>query len=151
MKVVYLPYVWIALFLAVLAGVLVFRGNAEHFAKGELGGVPLVLEYARTPEERERGLSGRTEIQDNYGMLFVFEKPSKYAFWMKDMQVPIDIFWLDENKHIIDVLENALPESYPTSYAPSAPALYVLETRAGFARDHAITSGDALSIKEVNF
>jgi uncharacterized protein len=148
MKVTYFPYVWIAFFLVVLGGVLLLHKSFDPFAKGEFGGVQVAIEYARTPAEREQGLSGRTEIPENYGMLFVFEKPSTYAFWMKDMQVPIDIFWLDENKNVLYFFENALPEKYPETYAPSEPALYVLETRAGFAKANNISVGATLSVQD---
>ncbi len=150
MKPNYIIGIWMALFLAVLGGVLVFHKDTDDFAKGEFGGVPILLEYARTAEEREQGLSGRSEVPDNYGMLFVFETPDTYAFWMKDMLLPIDIFWLDAEKQVVSFKENASPGQYPVeSYSPSAPALYVLETQAGFASKYGIVKGTKLTAKDI--
>jgi uncharacterized protein len=151
LKAEHLLSLWIVLFLLVLAGVLIFHTSTDSFAKGDFGGVQIAIEYAQTPEEREQGLSGRSEVPDNYGMLFVFEEPGEYAFWMKDMLIPIDIFWLDAEYRVISIKENALPEKYPESYSPRAPALYVLETRAGFAAEHAITVGTTLSVQDFSF
>src|SRR3989344_1524744 len=61
----------------------------------EFGGVSLILDYATTDAERERGLGGRANVPYDYCMLFVFPREGKYGFWMKDMLVPVDIFWLD--------------------------------------------------------
>jgi hypothetical protein len=48
-------------------------------------------EVASNDTQKELGLSNRTCIGVNQGMLFVFDKPGKYDFWMKDMKFPIDI------------------------------------------------------------
>ena len=113
----------------------------------EFGGVSLRIEYATTSETRELGLGGRTEIQENYGMLFIFPKDDKYGFWMKDMLVPIDIFWLDSDQHVVSIISDIATSTYPNVFYPTEPARYVLETAAGFAREHAIKIGSKLMLK----
>ena len=54
----------------------------------------IYLDLAATNEEKRRGLSGRNGLEENEGMLFVFEEPGFYSFWMKDMLFPIDIIWI---------------------------------------------------------
>ena len=49
------------------------------------------VELAITPEARAQGLSGRPSLSENEGVLFVFDKPDKYSFWMKNMNFPLDI------------------------------------------------------------
>lgn len=114
---------------------------------GEFGGVSLRLEYATTPEARERGLGGRTEVQKDYGMLFVFQEDGTYGFWMKDTLAPLDIFWLDSDEHVVSIVSDVATSSYPNVFYPSAPARYVLETAAGFARAHSIATGTPLLLK----
>jgi uncharacterized membrane protein (UPF0127 family) len=80
-------------------------------------------------------------------MLFVFEKPGHYGFWMKDMHFNIDMIWLDEAFKVVYIQPDATPESYPTSYGQEAEAKYVLETNAGFAKVHNIRLGQQLNIK----
>lgn len=111
------------------------------------GGVSLTLELATTTTARERGLSGRESLPEDRAMLFVFEKPEQYGFWMKDMQIPIDIFWLDDKGQVVYLMENVSPETYPTVFYSPTPARYVLETNAGFAREHSIATGTLLELK----
>lgn len=114
---------------------------------GEFGGVSLRIEYATTTAAREKGLGGRTNIPDDYGMLFIFPKEERYGFWMKDMFVPIDIFWLDDKGQVISMVQDAATSSYPNVFYPPVPALYVLETAAGFASEHSIATGTPLVLK----
>lgn len=94
------------------------------------------FEIATTTAEQERGLSGRNIIPNNYAMLFVFQKKSRYGFWMKDMLAPIDIIWLSDNGTIMGIDNSIQPETYPhVFYAPVA-VRYVLEMQAGYSIRH---------------
>jgi uncharacterized protein len=148
MKPQYLIYIWIAVFATVFTWVLAFRTGGEDIARGEFGGVEMVIEYAVTNEERELGLSGRAEIGENFGMLFVFESDDMYGFWMKDMLVPIDIFWLDDNLRVVSSAQEISPDSYPESFYPSTSARYVFETSSGFADRNNIATGTELILFE---
>ena len=75
----------------VLAGILIF------FALSRPPYSLTHIEIADTPAAREQGLSGRTEIPEDYGMLFVFPDKGDYGFWMKDLMVSIDGFWLADD------------------------------------------------------
>ena len=56
-----------------------------------------ILDIARTDEEKNKGLAKFDSIKDNEGMIFIFEVPGRYSFFMKDMKFNIDIIFLDEN------------------------------------------------------
>ena len=90
-------------------------------------------EVVTTQRAQELGLGGRTNLPDDYGMLFVFPNADKYGFWMKDMRVPIDIIWLSDTGAIISIDANVSPTTYPKAFYPPSPVRYVLETRAGLA------------------
>jgi len=90
----------------------------------------ILVEVSDTSILRTRGLSGRKSLKEGRGMLFVFDKLAKYGFWMKDMNFPIDIVWIDGLKQVIGAESNISPESYPKIYLPKAPVLYVLELPA---------------------
>lgn len=96
---------------------------------------------------REKGLSGRANIPKDYGMLFVFPEDKKYGFWMKEMLVPIDMFWLDDKGQVVSILQDVATSSYPNVFYPTVPARYVLETVSGFAREHSIATGTPLLLK----
>lgn len=99
---------------------------------------------ANTQEEQNTGLSGKKCIRSDEAMLFIFEKPSTYGFWMKDMNFPIDIIWLDGSKKVVSIESDVHPSTYPRIYYPSEPALFVLEVSAGASSQSPITIGQQL-------
>lgn len=144
--------VYIGLFVVVVAGVAVwffYKTNPPHIlpATTEFGSVSLKIDYATTTAARERGLGGRASIPSDYGMLFVFAKDDRYGFWMKDTLVSLDIFWLDAQGHVVYIAPDVATSSYPNVFYPTTPARYVLETAAGFARAHGVTTGTPLLLK----
>lgn len=114
--------------------------------RGQNPSAPQQLHYTRltTEAQREQGLSGRTNLPDNEAMLFVFEKPGLYCFWMKGMRFPIDMVWLDSDKRVIMIKENVQPESYPENFCPDSAAQYVVEVNAGVAEQAKMTQGSRL-------
>lgn len=125
----------------------VYRTSPTIQVIGEFGGVSLRIEYATTKAERERGLGGRENIPKDSGMLLVFPKSDVYGIWMKDMLVPLDIFWLDNEGEVVSIMPNVATSTYPNVFYPSVSAQYVLETAAGFARLHNISTGTPLLLK----
>ena len=95
---------------------------------------------------RQKGLSGRGCIPEDSAMEFVFDKPAKYCFWMKEMNFSIDIVWLDEKGVVNYILRNVSPESYPTSFCPEDDGRYVLEFKAGTAARLELTDGDKVTL-----
>lgn len=108
--------------------------------------LPGQIEIADTPEKRTQGLSGRADVPDDYGMLFVFDIEGRSGFWMKDMRVPIDIIWIATDGTIVHIEHSLSPDTYPEIFTPSIPARYVLETRAGYAQDHHWNHGTMLDL-----
>jgi uncharacterized membrane protein (UPF0127 family) len=112
-----------------------------------LPGKDISLLIADTEEKRELGLGQRASLPEDQAMIFIFDKPGIYEFWMKDMKFPIDIIWLDANNTIVYVESSVSPESYPdTTYSPDKDSLYVLEANAGFLEKNNLKVGDKLSI-----
>lgn len=106
----------------------------------------LEIEIAADRDSRERGLSGRTNVPDDYGMLFVFDEPQQPAFWMKDMLVSIDMIWVSDNGTIVGIEHAVSPATFPSVFYPPVPVRYVLETRAGYAKDHGWEVGTQLPL-----
>lgn len=108
----------------------------------------LTIEVADTKSSRELGLSGRQAMGKEDGMLFVFDVPGRYGFWMKDMLFPLDIIWINQNGFVVEVERNAKPDSYPKTYMNASPASYVLELNAGVAEQEGIFIGSKVKIGE---
>ena len=112
-----------------------------------IAGVRLSVEVADTPAERGRGLSGREMLPENSGMLFVFDTPGRYGFWMYGMKFPLDIIWIDEKLRVVYFVENAQPcVNICETYEPPADALYVLEVNAGFVKKYGMKIGDVVEL-----
>lgn len=96
-------------------------------------GDSVTAELAVTPEERARGLMYRKKMGFDQGMLFIFGKKGFYSFWMKNMVIPLDFIWLDEEKRIVHLEQNVPPckqEPCP-NHTSKVPALFFLELKAG--------------------
>jgi uncharacterized membrane protein (UPF0127 family) len=102
----------------------------------------IFLELATTTSEQEQGLSYRKSLANNSGMLFIFPDEEEQDMWMKDMHFSLDMIWFDKNFTVIDIKENATPESYPNIFSPRQKAMYVLEVNAGFVAKNKIKIGD---------
>lgn len=89
------------------------------------------VELAATSIEQTRGLSNRTTLPENNGMLFVFPSEGVYRFWMKDMLFPLDIVWIAQNGTVVHIEKNAPPCSEACPYLGSAAAKFVLEVNTG--------------------
>jgi hypothetical protein len=111
-----------------------------------INGQSIIVDIADTPAERQRGLSGRADLAPNHGMLFIFPSDGIYAFWMKDMRFSIDIIWLSADGTVITIAQNISPRTYPHTFAPSAPAQYVVELPAGFVQEHHVQLGDKVQM-----
>lgn len=104
------------------------------------------FEIMDTDEERAQGLSGRTHIPEDYGMLFVFDRDGQYGFWMKDMKESIDILWLTHEGEVVEINAEVSPDTYPTSFYPPHAIRYVLEMKAGEAHRQGFEVGSVLDL-----
>jgi len=100
---------------------------------------------ADTDMTREQGLSDISSLPQGNGELFKFDNPGSYGFWMKDMNFPLDIVWINRDKLVTNVTKNAQPDSYPSVFMPVQPILYVVEMSAGFADKLGLTTGKFVS------
>lgn len=109
-----------------------------------VNGFKVSMAIASTNEQRIRGLSGVEKMNENEGMLFLFDKPSKQGFWMNKMNFPIDIIWLDSNNKVVHIEKQLEPCKLILAcpvYNPEFDSLYVIELRSGFADNHSIKNG----------
>lgn len=160
-KQLLLPLAAVAAFI-VLVGVFTQRQSSINWSKYLPISTPtpaqtvtvrdktIQVEIARTEAEREKGLSGRSFLGTEKGMLFVFDsKQVSPIFWMKDMIIPIDIIWLSGDK--IVKIDKSVPIPKPNTkdsllpkYSPGRPIDYVLEVSSGFSDTNNVKVGDSV-------
>jgi hypothetical protein len=151
--------------LLLLAGALACR-DAEPPAPREipatlwveLEGEPFELELALDAETRRRGLSGRSSIASNGGMLFVSAREQPQAMVMRDCAVPIDVAFLDFAGHVVALHEmrpelprqpgeSALDyESRLRVYPSGVPAGFAIETAGGRLAEIGLAVGDRVAL-----
>lgn len=113
----------------------------------QIGGANIQAELATTEAERIQGLSSRSSLVSSTGMFFVFDYPSNWGIWMKDMRFPIDVLWVTGDLKVNYIVENMLPASYPKVYSSLEPTLYVLEVPAGTVKNYGIVVGQDVLLK----
>jgi uncharacterized membrane protein (UPF0127 family) len=109
------------------------------------------VEIADTEEKRARGLMFREKMAPNDGMIFLFEEPGNYPFWMKNTLIPLDMIWLDQDARIVWIAHSVPPckaDPCPT-FDHEGNALYVVEVVSGFAKQHKVKVGDTLVLKGI--
>ena len=113
-----------------------------------IGDITHRVEIANNDEERVKGLSGRTDLENVDGMLFVFPDTAFHSIWMKDMLFPIDIIWIGEDLTIINIEKNVSPDSYPRNFRPDRPARYAIETKVHYSDTFGIRPGQVIILPQ---
>ena len=105
------------------------------------------VSLASTPAEQYTGLSGSRSLCVTCGMLFVFPQKQIQQFVMRDMNYPLDIIWISDNK-IIKIDANLPPTgSNPeVIYSSELPVNYVLEVNSGYSDKYNLEVGSSIQI-----
>jgi uncharacterized membrane protein (UPF0127 family) len=119
-----------------------------------LGDNKLLVEIAKTNEERRQGLSDRGSLEKGQGMLFIFNDNKRPTFWMKDMNFAIDIIWVYQDK-IVGIEENIQPEpnnkDEDLSLYPAPQMIdYVIEVNAGYSEENSLVTGNTVDLSSIN-
>ena len=99
------------------------------------------VEIADDNESRMRGLMEREHLDDDAGMLFIFDEEEKLSFWMKNTRIPLDILFFDSDGKFVSgqSMQPCTEDPCPT-YASEDKARYALEVNVGTLGEHAIAS-----------
>jgi uncharacterized protein len=101
------------------------------------------IEVASNDEERARGLMYRPEMEDNHGMLFLFDSDQIQSFYMRNTVLSLDILYVNSKMQIVHIYNNTIPYS-EESLPSKAPAKYVVEINAGLCEKYGIQEGDII-------
>ncbi len=108
------------------------QGGEQHFFK---------IELANTDETRATGLMNRKSMNDDAGMLFIFDDIAIRRFWMKNTLIPLDILFISPNGVINHIHSNATPLDTSLISSPT-PSAAVFEINGGMAAKLGLTVGD---------
>lgn len=107
----------------------------------EIGDKEYKVREAKTEEEKQKGLQGIKELPKDEGMLFYFDKPGEYTFWMKNTDIPLDIIFINSDEEVTKVYK-ANPNDETLVSSPDT--LYVLEVN----QDSGVKEGDDFDIED---
>lgn len=128
----------------------------EFIKNGELeflnDGIPvqkIEIEIAETDNQRARGLMDRSSMEENRGMLFIFDDNDirKHTFYMKDTRIPLDIMYFDKDSTLINIARNAQPGADSemnggTVAAAQKDSKFVVEINGGLAEKWGLKEGE---------
>lgn len=107
------------------------------------------IEIAETYNERARGLMDRSSMDENKGMLFLFDEDEirAHTFYMKNTRIPLDIMYFSPDSVLINIAKNAQPGADSemqggTVAAAKAPSKFVVEVNGGMAEKWGIREGE---------
>jgi uncharacterized protein len=150
----------LAILLIIIGGIRFAQGYTAGEKISFLKGAPTIVianhnfkvTVADSQKEQEIGLSKTKSLTENQGMIFLFQKPDYYSFWMKNMGFPIDIIFIN-NDTIVSIENNAqAPKSNNENlivYTPTSPSDKVLEIQAGLAKKYNFKNGDKIKIEGI--
>ena len=122
-------------------------GAHYDIASVSIRGHEVQVELAETPQQQALGLGQRDALPWDTGMLFLYEKPGFYAFWMRGMRFSIDIVWIFKGR--IVGIEPSVPfergGNGPT-VRPASLVDSVLEVPAGYAAARGWRTGDRVDL-----
>lgn len=111
---------------------IISQNNVNHLFKVEL---------ALTQKQQMHGLMNRTHMDENAGMLFLFQNEEPRNFWMKNTLIPLDMLFIQRNGIISHIHEKAIPEDL-TSVSSNGSVIAVLELNGGIVEKLGISEGD---------
>ena len=138
----FFPFLIVIFFITAISFFLSSDENLRHIKQVKIAEQSIKVELALTQKEQMGGLSGRSEMKENEGMLFIFYKPGIYPFWMKNMNFAIDMIWIGEDLRVVYIKKDARPENFLETFGPEQDAKYVLEVVSGFSEKNNLKEGD---------
>ena len=137
------------IFISLVTALIAFLLNhpvmsQTKIVQSQLGNHRFIFSIADTESSRQQGLSDTSSLEDNHGMIFIFQNEENSCFWMKDMHYNLDILWFNKQKRLVYDIRNVSPSTYPSTFCTPTPALYVVEINAGVADSLGLQRGAAL-------
>jgi uncharacterized membrane protein (UPF0127 family) len=102
--------------------------NPVHAVELRLAQDYYQIELATTTAQRRLGLMHRSQLGPRQGMLLVYPQAGDHRIWMKNMLIPLWVYWIDASSVVIGVqrLEPCNAQPCPV-YAVVGDSQYVLE------------------------
>ena len=91
----------------------------------------------------------RSELPKNHGMLFLFERPGKRSFWMRNTQIPLDLAYFDSQGTLLEI-HPLYPYDENAVHSHSDEVLIAVEMNQDWFSDNNIQPGAKLDLEALN-
>jgi uncharacterized membrane protein (UPF0127 family) len=105
-----------------------------------IGSKEVEAELALTETQVSTGMMYRQTMAPNEGMLFVFPRPHKTAFYMRNTVIPLSASYIDAEGKLLEIHDLKPLDETPV-HAATATIQYVLETPQGWFKKNNIEIG----------
>lgn len=140
---------WLAL-LALCFTVTACQAQPKVIIATQVGrDITFEVEIADTPAKRELGLQYRRELAADRGMIFLFPHEAEQTFWMKNTPIPLDMIFINSDRRIVGIAEQAVPFSLDPRSVGRA-SRFVLEVNGGLSKRYGIQAGDSVRFQGIS-
>ncbi|MEI7452298.1 MAG: DUF192 domain-containing protein [Candidatus Falkowbacteria bacterium] len=144
------------IFIGLIITISLFFWREQSLLKNQtdtvvINGQTIDVQIADTNQLRYQGLSGQKKICELCGMLFIFPETKVEEMVMRNMNFPLDIIYINNNK-IVKIDANLLPEGADPLfiYSSELPVDYILEVNSSFTDKYDITVGNEVTFNFKN-
>ncbi|MGF1621399.1 MAG: DUF192 domain-containing protein [Rhodomicrobiaceae bacterium] len=106
----------------------------------------IMVEVARTEQERSTGLMFRRSLPEDQGMIFLYPQDGPISMWMKNTYIPLDMFFVRADGVIHRIEQHTEPFSERT-ISSEGTVRAVVEMIAGSANRLGIKPGDRVEFE----
>lgn len=106
----------------------------------------LRLRILRSREEHEKGFMFEPEPDDGFGLFFVYERPERLGFWMRNVPYDLDLVGLDSDLRVQEIRK--LIANDERTVTLNKPSQHVLELRSGWCARNGIRPGIKLNLND---
>lgn len=109
-----------------------------------VGAEVVAAELAMNQIQIATGMMFRAEMAENEGMLFVFAKPHRTSFYMRNTKIPLHVAYIDGDGAILELHELKPLDETPVE-AKSERVQFVLEMNKGWFTRHNVAVGSIIT------
>jgi uncharacterized protein len=120
--------------------------TAVDFFAITVGVKTVKMQLAVKPREMEQGLMGRRDLKPDEGMLFVYERPQKMSFWMRNTPTPLDIGFFNAEGVLKEIYQMYPYDETPVS-SRGDELKFALEMNQGWFAANEVKPGAKLDLK----
>ena len=138
--------------LVVLSGISLFNRSQTYQIQIILPDEKVLLaEVADSQEEHLLGFFMAASLTPDFAVLFIYEEPGLQSLWSRNIQIPVDLVWLDKDRKVVQVDSNVMPcveEPCPV-YQSDEDAMFLLQVVPGAAREHGLEKGATIEMRRL--